>query len=111
MRQSGLLAAGALHALRHNRARLADDHANARRFAEALAGAARIDLAAVETNIVNVDLGGPAEAVVAIARELGVLVNASGPRRLRAVMHLDVSADDAARAAGLLRDAIARTAP
>ena len=39
MRQAGILAAAGLYALEHHRARLADDHANARALAEALAGA------------------------------------------------------------------------
>ena len=58
MRQSGILAAAALHALAHHRARLAEDHANARALAETLARTPgiRIDLATVETNIVNIDL-------------------------------------------------------
>ena len=38
MRQSGLLAAAAIHALDHHLARLADDHANARRLAAIIAG-------------------------------------------------------------------------
>ena len=42
MRQAGIIAAGALHALRHHVERLADDHRNARRLAEGLAGARRI---------------------------------------------------------------------
>ena len=54
MRQTGFFAAAALHGIEHHRARLADDHANARRFAEALAGhrAIELDLATVQTNIV-----------------------------------------------------------
>jgi threonine aldolase len=117
MRQAGIIAAGALYALRHHRARMAEDHANARRFAEAVAKAdgARVDLASVETNIVNVDLlpgvaskrpEGIGEAVAARAKELGLLVNASGPNRIRVVTHLDVSADEVVRGAALLADAI-----
>ena len=108
MRQSGLLAAAALHALRHHRERLADDHAKARRFAEKVAriDGARVDLAGVETNIVNVDLDLPGETVAAEARTLGLAINASGPRRLRAVMHLDVSDEDVERAADMLARAI-----
>ncbi len=54
MRQAGIIAAGALYALEHHRERLAEDHANARRLAEGLAGLAgiEIDPATVETNIV-----------------------------------------------------------
>jgi threonine aldolase len=94
MRQAGILAAGALHALAHHRARLAEDHANARRLAERMArvDGVRIDLGAVETNLVNIDVGVPAADVAGEAKTLGVLISASGPRRLRAVTHLDVPA-------------------
>jgi threonine aldolase len=111
MRQAGILAAAALHALQHHRARLSEDHEKARRFAERIARApgARVDLAKIETNIVNVDLEPPlaAEAVAAAARPLGLAINASAPRRLRAVMHLDVRPEDAERAADILAEAIA----
>jgi threonine aldolase len=64
MRQSGILAAAALHALRHHRERIGDDHANAKLFAERIARVARahVDVANVETNIVNVDLDAPLTA-------------------------------------------------
>jgi threonine aldolase len=109
MRQSGILAAGALHALAHHRARLAEDHANARVLAEKLARTPgmRVELSAVETNLVNVDLDVPADAVVRRAGELGVLVNASAPKRLRAVTHLDVSRADVDAAAEVLGQAVA----
>jgi threonine aldolase len=93
MRQSGILAAAALYALAHHRARLVEDHANARVLAEAMArvDGARVDLAAIETNIVNIDVTPPAGDVAREAQALGLLIAPSGPRRLRAVTHLDVS--------------------
>jgi threonine aldolase len=108
MRQAGILAAGALHALANHRARLADDHANARALAEAMTRVpgVRVDLASVETNIVNIDLDSPADAVANVARTLGVLIHASGPRRLRAVTHLEVSRADVQTAAEVLAQAI-----
>jgi threonine aldolase len=110
-RQAGILAAAARYALEHHRARLADDHANAKAFAEKVARVrgASVDLAGVETNIVNVDLDPPfyAESVARAARDLGLALNASGPRRLRAVLHLDVTRDDAIAAAGLLDKTLA----
>jgi threonine aldolase len=115
MRQSGILAAGALYALHHHRERLVEDHANARRFAEIVGAAkgARIDLAHVETNIVNVDVDDPirAEDVAARARAAGVIVNATGPRRMRAVMHLDVSRTEVERGATILAGVIAASRP
>ncbi|MDH5339121.1 MAG: low specificity L-threonine aldolase, partial [Rubrivivax sp.] len=93
----------------HHRARLADDHRHARQLAEVLAAcpAVRLDLATVQTNIVVFHLraGAPdAAAVVARARERGVLLNAFGPRTVRAVTHLDVSAADVATAGRTLRE-------
>ncbi len=112
MRQAGIIAAGALYALRHNRERLAEDHANAKLFASRLEGKRGIQVEArnVETNIVNVDLVGElrGEDVARRARELGLAVNASGPRRLRAVTHLDVTRADIESAAGLLAQATER---
>ncbi len=96
MRQAGIIAAGVLYALEHHRARLADDHANARRLAEGLAGMPGVDLApaTVETNIVVFGVvGRPAAEVVAAVAEQGVRVLATGPQMIRAVTHLDVSAD------------------
>jgi threonine aldolase len=108
MRQSGILAAGALHALAHHRGRLADDHAHARALAEKMSrtAGASVDLGGVETNLVNIDLEVPADAVARGAREQGLLINASGPRRLRAVTHLDVSRADVDAAADMLAMAI-----
>lgn len=103
MRQVGILAAAGLHALEHHRARLVQDHQNARAFAEALPHSrVRVDLASVETNIVNVDLDVDAEPVVLRAKELGLLVGASGPRRIRAVTHLDVDRDAVLEGARIL---------
>ena len=107
MRQVGILAAAALFGLDHHRARLAEDHSHARLLAEALAGspAVQIDLSSVQTNIVVFHLadGAPdADALIARARERGVLLNAFGARTVRAVTHLDVSREQAERAATVL---------
>ena len=108
MRQNGIFAAAALHGLDHHMARLAEDHANARAFAERLAANApvQLDLATVQTNIVVFHLPPAlpidAPTLTARAREQGVLLNAFGPRTVRAVTHLDVSAAQCARAAEVL---------
>jgi threonine aldolase len=109
MRQSGILAAGALFALEHHRERLREDHYKAKKLAERLSMApgASVDVAKVETNIVNIDLEKAGDLVAKKAAEAGVLINASGPKRLRAVLHLDVTPEDAERAGELLAGAIA----
>lgn len=107
MRQTGHYAAAALHGIDHHRERLAEDHANARTLAEALAPhpSLSLDLATVQTNIVVFHLSAPAPdaaTFVAKARERGVLVNAFGPRTVRAVTHLDVTAEQCRDAAQVL---------
>jgi threonine aldolase len=97
MRQVGIVAAGAAYALDHHLERLAEDHDHARLLADACG----VDPATVDTNIVVVDRP-DAGAFVAAARAGGVLVAAVGPRTVRLVTHLDVTDEDAKRAADVL---------
>ena len=101
MRQVGILAAAGLYALDVHVERLADDHARAKRLAEALGA----DPAAVDTNIVVLDVDNAA-AVAGAAAEQGVLVSALGPRLLRFVTHLDVDDDGIDLAIKVLRPLI-----
>ena len=110
MRQAGILAAAGTYALAHNVNRLADDHANARLLADELLRGddVEIDLDTVQTNIVVLNLverrGVPdAATFVERCRERGVLLNAFGPRTVRAVTHLDVNADEVRAAAKVMR--------
>ena len=107
MRQAGVLAAAGLYAIEHNIERLADDHANASSIADRLAQCRGVDLdpASVQTNILVFRLsdGAPdATSVINAARERGVLIFAFGPRTIRAVTHLDVTAAQCAHAAETL---------
>ena len=109
MRQAGILAAAGIHALANNVERLKDDHANARIIAERLAPSPAIGLdpVMVQTNILVFELaaspGVPdAATFVANCRERGVLLNAFGPRVVRAVTHLDVDAGACQRAAEIM---------
>jgi len=91
MRQSGILAAAALHALEHHLERLADDHALAQRLAQGLQGLAGLQVRSAQTNIVFVDVAdGRGPALLAYLKERGVL--ATGLIGLRFVTHLDVDA-------------------
>jgi threonine aldolase len=104
MRQSGILAAGALHGIEHHMDRLTDDHANARRFAELVEGAGGARVVAPQSNIVMVDLpaGIVASDVAAVLSQDGVLITVWSPSRLRAVFHLEVGERDATAAASAL---------
>ena len=97
MRQAGILAAAGRYALAHHVDRLADDHARARRLADALAPFGVVDSATVRTNIVLLDLSKSTvdgQALASRARQDGVLVSVLGPHLCRLITHLDV--DDAA---------------
>jgi threonine aldolase len=105
MRQAGVLAAAALYALEHHIARLADDHALARRLAAGLAGVPGLVVQAPQTNIVFVDLLGDARErsadLLAHLAEQGV--QATGLYRLRFVTHLDVDAAGVDHAVAAIR--------
>ena len=113
MRQAGVLAAAAQHALDHHLLRLVHDHAHARLLAEGLRALRGLTVAEPQTNIVFVDLSAD-QAVLLQARlpALGVLVGAvsggAGPglARLRLVTHLDVSGDDVAQAVAAFAQAM-----
>ena len=112
MRQSGVLAAAAIHALENNVARLAEDHDNARALAVALSGIPDVRiLHLVETNMVFASFSGrDAVELVARFREAGVLANPEGSRPdvVRFVTHLDLSRDDVLEATRRLSQAAAR---
>jgi threonine aldolase len=112
MRQAGVLAAAGLLALEQMPARLADDHANARLLAEAVAALPRVDLrlAHVQTNIVIFSLrdNGDAAAAVHALRQGGVLSSAVGPHSIRFVTHHDVSREDCERAAKVAVEVLGR---
>ena len=97
MRQSGIVAAGALYALEHNIDRLADDHANAQRLAAAIAEMPHVtmDPAGTDTNLVFFTLDGVdgTQFRERLAGE-GVLCTGTHEQRVRMVCHLDVSRED-----------------
>jgi threonine aldolase len=112
MRQSGIIAAGALYGVEHHIERLADDHDNARALARLIEGAGGATVVPPDTNIVMIDLASgqlPGD-VAAAAREDDVLVSEWSATRLRLVTHLDVSADDCRRAGHVLRRILERAA-
>ena len=117
MRQAGLLAAAASYALEHHVARLAEDHANARRLAEGLAGIEGLAFAPPASNILFVDLapalvqaraaagwGGAHASLVDALRANGVLC--TGLYKLRFVTHLDVDAAGIDHAIAEIRRAV-----
>jgi threonine aldolase len=113
MRQVGILAAACLHALDHHVARLAEDHARAKRLAAGFAEAPGARVIAPDTNLVFADLEAPgpdARALVTALEARGVRLSAYGPRRVRAVLHLDVDDEGVERAIAEFRRALEASA-
>jgi threonine aldolase len=115
IRQGGVLAAACLHALDHHVERLADDHARAKRLAEALAGLPGLDVSPerVDTNMVLVGITDPeddADHAVARARAEGILVGRMDTRIVRLAIHLDVDDAKLARVIDVLRRVLSLSA-
>jgi threonine aldolase len=109
MRQAGVLAAAGLFALRNNLDRLNEDHRRARRLAEGLAAVPALGVGRPQTNIVMIDLLDPALDPGVLLGSLegrGVRLTPFGPRRLRAVTHLDVDDAGVERAVEALKVAV-----
>jgi threonine aldolase len=109
MRQVGFLAAACLYAMDRHVNRLAEDHANAKLIAAAVAEVPGFTLVppVVETNLVWFEVDarhGSGKDVAARLREKGVLVAALGTNVIRAVTHLDVTRDQCERAAAAIAD-------
>ncbi len=111
MRQSGVLAAAAIHALNHHRARLVEDHAHARRLAEALGNCRGLSIPLrAETNMCFIDLDerlGAASDFCQRLKSRGVLALPTAARRIRLVCHLDVTAPMIDRAIDIISSAAA----
>jgi len=92
MRQAGIIAAACLYAIDHHVARLAEDHARARRLAQGFARVPGVTAAVPETNIVFLSFEDPDADLDGVLRALeSRCVRMSRyDSRLRAVTHLDV---------------------
>lgn len=115
MRQSGILAAAGIYALQHHVERLADDHDNARLFAERIASikGIRLEPPEVETNLVFFDVEGTGLTAAETAEQLeaqGVRIGCEGDYRMRAVTHLDIDRARVEEAAAVLAAIIERQA-
>lgn len=107
MRQAGYLAAAGIYALENHVERLAEDHANARRLAEGIAGipGIEVELGRVVTSMVYFRFTEGADKAGEVMGRLkadGVLMGLVTPDTVRAVTHLDVTGEDMDRAAAAL---------
>ncbi|HAI20384.1 MAG TPA: low specificity L-threonine aldolase [Clostridiales bacterium UBA8153] len=99
MRQAGILAAAGLVALTTMTGRLHQDHELAKKLAVDLSRlpGIQVDLDAVQTNIIFVDVAAArkdAKSVCAALAEQGVRCNPAAATRIRLVTHKDIAAED-----------------
>ena len=110
LRQTGLMAACALHALDHHVERLAQDHALAQRLAQGLQGIAGMSVRSAQTNIVFIDVqNGRGQALRDFLQQQGVLI--TGSIGLRWVTHLDVDEAGVDHAIAVVRQFFAGLPP
>jgi len=100
MRQAGIIAAAALHALEHHRSDLSLDVEHARSFAEGLAAreGVTVDLDRVQSNIVRFEVAMDAGAFATASHAQGVYLLPNGTHGMRAVFHRDITVNDVADA-------------
>lgn len=108
MRQAGIIAAGAVHALEHHRDRLVDDHAAAAKLAAACRECESLSIRGdrVDTNIVIVEIDpawGSSQQMHRSLADCGVDCFAIGPQAIRFVTHLDVSEPQIEEACEIIR--------
>jgi threonine aldolase len=112
MRQSGVIAAAGIVALRTMVERLPEDHRRARRLAEGLASieGVTIDLETVQSNIVIFKTEPAIEhaAFQAAMRENGVLISNYGTRGVRMLTHYTIDDEDIDRALDVARSVLTR---
>ena len=114
MRQAGIVAAAGVHALEHHVERMAEDHDNARYFAELLGNTPGVAVEdGIATNMVFFNVEGTGMTAEVFRDRLiethKVRIGANDLYRMRAVTHLDVSRVGIERAAAAVRD-LARSA-
>ena len=95
MRQAGIIAAGAIHALQHHRSRIAKDHVSAKQLADAIETCSplRIRGGGIDTNMVIFEIDPDHSTAGKFKSELearGVRCFDVGPQAIRLVTHLDV---------------------
>jgi threonine aldolase len=110
MRQAGILAAAGLYALDHHRERMREDHERARRLAGCIAELPGLEVVMPETNIIMIEITHPDLDAPRLLEELqrqGILFSQFGPRRVRAVTHLDIDDDGVDRAVAAVEASLA----
>ncbi len=114
MRQAGIIAAAGITALEEMVERLEEDHKNAKRFAEGIANieALSIDVGSVRTDIVYFEVVSErimAENLTGELAKKGVKILHIGPKRLRAVTHYGITAEDIEIALKAIQEVVAKS--
>ncbi len=106
MRQAGFMAAAGLYALKHQVARLEEDHRHARMLEAALQESAAVSsVMPVETNIVifNLKAEHSAAEIIKKLHQQGIRAVPTGTHQIRFVTHLDVTPEMVQHACSCIR--------
>jgi threonine aldolase len=108
MRQTGIIAAGAIYAIEHHRSLLAQDHINAKTLGDACQSCASLSIRGgrIDTNIVICGIDpqwGTAAQLEALLAQQGVRSFAMGTQLIRFVTHLDVDQQQIAEACRIIK--------
>ncbi len=108
MRQSGMVAAAALHALEHHRGDLSIDVERAAFFARALQSTAgfSVDMASVQSNIVRFEVEMDAGDFASDCYSHGLYMLPSDQHGMRAVLHRDLSEEDVDAALQIMKQVV-----
>ena len=107
MRQAGIIAAGGLYALKNNVVKLKIDHQNALTLAETLNKKSFVvSLLDVDTNIIVVSVASTQvrDNFITACAQKGIKCMAFGPKEVRFVLHLDISAADTLKICSLINE-------
>ena len=113
MRQAGIIAAGAIHAIEHHRDRLAEDHVHARMLGDACQGCPTLSIRGgrIDTNIVICEIDpdwGTASDLVSMLEQQGIRCFAISAQAVRFVTHLDVGREQIERACQVIQELAGR---
>lgn len=108
LRQAGILAAAGIVALENNVERLETDHKNALYLAKEInEHPVKVDLATVQTNIINADISSTGLSSFQIKNDLeeaGLRLNAISDEKIRLVTQKDISETEIKKSVHILKN-------
>lgn len=105
LRQSGLMAAAGIYALKNNIDSLEEDHIKAKKIANAIIESSLgfVDIGNLETNIVIADTIKKSNYIVSKLQEKGIKASSYGDYKVRFVTHRDISMEETEEVCNIMK--------